>query len=61
MIKFELHCHTSPASPCGKVPAASVAQLLWKHGYQGAVVTNHFTFNACQKNGYAEMYARLRF
>lgn len=40
---YELHCHTSEVSPCGKIPAAEVVRLLKEKGYSGVVITDHLT------------------
>ncbi len=40
---YELHCHTSEVSNCGRVPAADVVSLLKSNGYTGVVITDHLT------------------
>lgn len=40
--KTELHAHSSPASPCGDLPAAEVVRIFHAAGYQGVALTNHF-------------------
>ncbi len=40
---YEMHCHTSEVSGCGKVAAAETVQLLKEQNYSGVVITDHFT------------------
>ncbi len=40
---YELHCHTSEVSGCGKICAADVVKLLKENNYSGVVITDHFT------------------
>ena len=55
---YELHCHTSEVSICGKVAAKDVVENYIKAGYSGIVITDHF--NRCtfqnQPEGMAEHY-----
>ena len=41
MYLYELHCHTSETSPCGKLPAADMVRLYHERGYQGMCITDH--------------------
>lgn len=40
---FDLHVHTSEVSRCGQVKASDMVALFKERGYDGLVVTNHFT------------------
>ncbi len=40
--KLELHAHTSPVSPCSRIPPAELIERLHAKGYHGVVITNHF-------------------
>lgn len=40
---FEMHCHTSEVSGCGRVEAIQAVKLLKQNGYSGVVVTDHLT------------------
>lgn len=40
--KYQLHCHTTPCSGCGRIKPFELVQYLYKGGYSGAVLTNHF-------------------
>ena len=40
---YEIHCHTSEVSGCGKICAAEVVKLLKESNYSGVVITDHFT------------------
>ena len=42
---YELHCHTSEVSVCGRVAAKDVVENYIKAGYSGIVITDHF--NRC--------------
>lgn len=42
-ILIETHLHNSEASPCAVMPARDIPALYLKAGYQGIVVTNHFS------------------
>ena len=44
-IKFEMHFHTDESSPCGKVPAKQGVNMYMENGYNGLVVTDHFSEN----------------
>ncbi|MDF2610672.1 MAG: hypothetical protein K0R92_2146 [Lachnospiraceae bacterium] len=41
--RFEMHFHTKESSPCGKVPAKTGVDLYQKAGFNGIVVTDHFS------------------
>ena len=41
-MKWELHLHTAPTSPCGRVPAAEGIAAFAASGYGGVVVTDHY-------------------
>ena len=43
IYKIELHCHTAETSPCGRVGARELVQLYKQAGYDGLVITDHFT------------------
>ena len=46
-FKYEIHCHTSEASKCGKMPASELARLYKSLGYTGIIVTDHFFNGNC--------------
>ena len=41
--KYELHCHTKGVSDCGRVTPQEIAQLYYEKGYDGIVVTDHYS------------------
>lgn len=41
--RIELHAHTSIASPCGKATPEEMVQLYLDAGFDGVVITNHFS------------------
>ena len=41
--KFEFHAHTSPVSGCSQIPCTEFAEKFIGFGYDGVVITNHFT------------------
>lgn len=43
MAKLEIHFHTDESSPCGKVPAAQGIAMFREAGYDGVMVTDHFS------------------
>lgn len=47
MYQLELHFHTDESSRCGKVPAAEGVRMYRQQGYDGLVVTDHFSKTAC--------------
>lgn len=44
--RIELHAHTSPASPCGDAAPEELVQLYINAGFDGVVITNHFSHAA---------------
>ena len=42
MYKYEMHCHTSETSKCGKSTGAEMARLYHELGYTGLFITDHF-------------------
>lgn len=62
MYKYELHCHTQGVSDCGRVNPKEIAQLYIEKGYDGIVVTDHYsplTFykkNLFNPQKYADFY-----
>lgn len=42
--KIELHAHTSPASPCGKVSPEELIERFKKQNYNSVAITNHFMY-----------------
>ncbi len=43
LICWEAHAHTSECSPCGQVPAKTLAEWYIQEGYGGVIVTNHLS------------------
>ncbi len=43
LYRFDTHVHTAEVSPCGKVPAREVVHLYKEAGYDGIVITDHYT------------------
>lgn len=41
--KYELHCHTKEVSRCGQVPAAKIVEMYREKGYNGIVITDHYS------------------
>jgi histidinol phosphatase-like PHP family hydrolase len=41
--RLELHAHTNPASHCGKATPEEMVQLYLDAGFDGVVITNHFS------------------
>lgn len=41
-FRIELHAHTSPVSPCGRVSPEETVRLYHSLGYDAVVITNHF-------------------
>lgn len=41
--KYELHCHTSMVSQCGRVEPKDIVQMYKEKGYSGIVVTEHYS------------------
>lgn len=44
--RLELHAHTNPASPCGDATPEELVQLYLDAGFDGVVMTNHFSHAA---------------
>lgn len=42
MYKYEMHCHTSETSRCGKLDGAKMADFYKSMGYSGLVISDHF-------------------
>lgn len=42
-FKYEMHCHTSEVSPCARVCAREVVEAYIGAGYDGIVITDHFS------------------
>lgn len=66
--KYEMHCHTGCTSRCGRVDPERIVELYRQKGYNGIVVTDHyspmtFTPNWCpqkQIDFYLEGYRRMK-
>ncbi|MBR6780817.1 MAG: PHP domain-containing protein [Clostridia bacterium] len=43
MFKYEIHCHTRETSVCATAAAADMVKMYREHGYDGIVVTDHFS------------------
>ncbi|MBQ7740203.1 MAG: PHP domain-containing protein [Eubacterium sp.] len=41
--KYELHCHTSMVSQCGRVEPKDIVKMYREKGYSGIVVTEHYS------------------
>ena len=41
--RYELHCHTSNTSKCAKTSAEDVVKLYKERGYDGIVITDHYS------------------
>ena len=41
--KYEIHCHTKETSRCGKTTAAELVSLYKSKGYDGVVITDHYS------------------
>lgn len=41
--KYELHCHTAAVSRCGRVVPEEIVKLYMEKGYNGIVVTDHYS------------------
>lgn len=42
MYKYEMHCHTSECSKCGRASGAQMADFYKEMGYTGLVISDHF-------------------
>ncbi len=47
MYLYELHCHSSAVSACGRWSPEEMVQFYAKRGYTGIVVTDHFMNGNC--------------
>lgn len=62
IFKYELHCHTSQVSRCGTVSGADAARMYKDAGYDGVVITDHYspmTFSlltVCRPQAAADFY-----
>lgn len=55
--RIELHAHTSGASSCSQITPEEMAKTYSKLGYDGIVITNHFTYlEGRNKNEYIKEY-----
>lgn len=43
IFRYELHCHTSEVSRCGTVSGADAARMYKEAGYDGLVITDHYS------------------
>ena len=41
--KYDTHVHTAETSPCGRVCAAEAVRMYKRVGYDGIVITDHYT------------------
>lgn len=56
---YDLHCHTGGISRCCKAPYDKIIDMAKKYGYEGMVITNHFTevdLNEFGEEKFVEMY-----
>lgn len=42
LYKYQMHCHLTPCSHCGRITPKELVNSLYEGGYKGAVITNHF-------------------
>ncbi len=49
--KYEIHCHTDETSRCGRVPAAESVRLFKSKGYDGMVITDHYSQMTFRETG----------
>lgn len=47
MYKYELHCHTSEISRCGRISASDMIDFYKEEDYTGVVITDHFFNGNC--------------
>lgn len=52
-FRYQLHAHTLPCSACSEMYPQELAWHLYKDGYSGCVITNHFV------NGNTGIYRKL--
>lgn len=43
---YEMHCHSKEGSACSDFPVAAMIRFYKDHGYDGIVLTDHFTGNS---------------
>lgn len=48
--KYEMHCHTSCVSRCGRVEPEEIVKLYIEQGYSGIVVTDHYSPMTFEQN-----------
>lgn len=48
--KYEMHCHTGCVSRCGRIEPERIAELYMSKGYNGLVVTDHYSPMTFPKN-----------
>lgn len=48
--KYELHCHTGCVSRCGRVEPEEIVKLYKEKGYNGIVVTDHYSPMTFKRN-----------
>lgn len=44
--KYELHCHCTQGSACSDFPVREMVRFYKEHGYDGMVLTDHFSGNS---------------
>lgn len=67
-FKYELHCHTGCVSRCGRTQPEEIVKLYMEKGYDGIVVTDHYSPMTFKKNWcpqtqidfYLEGYRRMK-
>lgn len=62
MFKIEMHFHTAQSSPCGRVDGAEGIRLYKEAGYEGVVVTDHFSrlyYGDSQANPWTDVVDRF--
>lgn len=52
-FRYQLHAHTLPCSACSEMYPEELVQSLYRDGYSGCVITNHFI------NGNTGIYRKL--
>lgn len=53
VFRYELHCHTSEGSGCSQMPAKAAVDFYLEQGYDGIVVSDHFTGKTTVPKDYA--------
>ena len=56
--RVELHAHTSPVSVCSQVTPEKMVRVYKDLGYDGVVITNHFTHQQEPKQEYIDRYMK---